>query len=72
MTVFKKHLTAIGKGGKIVKHVGKGASETHLPNTASGGLSSNMNDYSQATPMGGPTAGLMTARIDADQRERLP
>jgi hypothetical protein len=56
MAVFKKHLTPIGKGGKIVKHVGKGATEKTLPNSASGGFSSNMNDYAAATPMANPAA----------------
>jgi hypothetical protein len=55
MAVLKKHLTPIGKAGKIVKHVGKGATEQHLPGAAAGGFSSNMNDYSQATPMANPS-----------------
>lgn len=55
MAVLKKHLTPIGKAGKIVKHVGKGATEQNLPGAASGGFSSNMNDYSQATPMANPS-----------------
>jgi hypothetical protein len=54
MPVFKKQLTPIGKAGKIVKHVGKGATEQNLPGTAQGGFSSNMNDYSQATPLANP------------------
>lgn len=58
MAVFKKHLTALGKGGKVIKHTGKGATEQTLPNTASGGFASNMNDYSQATPMANPDGGV--------------
>ena len=59
MAAFKKHLTPIGRGkaAQIVKHVGKGATEQNLPGAAAGGYSSNMNDYSQATPMANPTAG---------------
>jgi hypothetical protein len=54
---MKKHLTPIGKAGKIVKNVGKGATEQHLPGAAAGGYSSNLNNYAQATPMANPTAG---------------
>jgi len=56
MAVLKKHLTPIGKAGKIVKHVGKGATEQNLPGAAAGGYASNLNDYSQATPMANPVA----------------
>ena len=58
MAVLKRHLTPIGKGGKIIKHAQKGATQQTLPNSASGGFSSNMNDYAQATPMANPDAGL--------------
>lgn len=56
MAVLKKHLTALGKGGKVIKHTGKGATEQRLPNSASGGFSSNMNDYAAATPLASPSA----------------
>ena len=55
MATFKKSLTPIGKAGKLVKHVGKGATEQNLPGTAQGGYASNMNDYSQTTPMANPS-----------------
>ena len=55
MAVLKRHLTPIGKAGKIEKNVGKGATEQTLPGTAAGGYASNMNDYSQATPMANPS-----------------
>lgn len=54
MAVFKKHLTAVGKAGQIVKHQGKGAVAQPLTGTASGGGASTMNDYAQATPMAAP------------------
>jgi hypothetical protein len=61
MAVLKRHLTPIGKAGKIVKHVGKGATEQNLPGAAAGGYSSNMNNYSQATPMANPAPTSGTA-----------
>lgn len=54
MAAFKKHITALSKAGKIVKHQGKGASAQTLPGTASGGAASTMNDYADATPMAAP------------------
>jgi hypothetical protein len=56
MAVLKKHLTPIGNKGKIIKHIGKGATEQALPNAAGGGFSNTANDYSQATPMANPTS----------------
>lgn len=54
MTVLKKHLTPIGKGG-IVKHAGKGAMP--FPQPKPGGLAQgapSMNNYAKATPMPTP------------------
>jgi hypothetical protein len=55
MPVLKKHLTPIGRSRQIVKHAGKGAVAQPLPGAAQGGYASNMNDYSQATPMANPS-----------------
>lgn len=62
MPVFKKHLTALTKGGDIQKHRGKGSQSGMLPGrSALNALTSNPgattpNDYSKATPSigGGP------------------
>ena len=59
MAVFKKDLTAIGRGG-VIKHVGKGSREHVSPprfpprNTNPG--ANTMNDYAKATPMAQPAA----------------
>lgn len=67
MAVLKQHLTPIGRGkaAKIVKHVGKGATEQNLPGAAQGGYANTINDYSQATPMANPSpAGMGSGQPD--------
>ena len=49
MTVFKKHLTPLTKGGTITKHAGKGSQMNPMPSGMSTG------DYAKATPMANPT-----------------
>lgn len=59
MTVLKKHLTPIGKGG-IVKHNGKGASP--FPQPKPGALTQgapSMNNYAKATPLPTPPPAPM-------------
>lgn len=60
--MFKKHMTPLGKGGQLVKHAGKGASEQQLPSrsamqtlTAGDPATRTMQDYAKVTPnMGAP------------------
>ena len=61
MTVFKKHLTPLTKGGTITKHAGKGSQSGRLQsagnnlNPATTTTAQSMNDYAKATPMAQPT-----------------
>jgi len=61
MAVFKKDLTALSKGGSIIKNAGKGASSQ--PKLARGELNTltkgdpaarTMQNYAKATPMANP------------------
>ncbi len=59
MTVLKKHLTPIGKGG-ITKHAGKGAMP--FPQPKPGPLTAaapGMNNYAKATPLPTPPPSPM-------------
>ena len=49
MTVFKKHLTPLTKGGTITKHAGKGSQVGQMPSGQSFG------NYAKQTPMANPT-----------------
>jgi len=49
VTVFKKHLTPLTKGGNITKHAGKGSKVSQMPSGVTTG------DYAKATPMANPT-----------------
>ncbi len=49
MTVFKKHLTPLTKGGTITKHAGKGSQVGAMPS----GMT--IGDYAKRTPMANPT-----------------
>lgn len=61
--MFKKHMSPLGKGGQLVKHAGKGATEQTLPSrhalndlTAGDPMRRTMNDYAKATPLASPTS----------------
>lgn len=61
MTVFKKHLTPLRKGGQIDKHTGKGATQQTLPSrhamqtlTQGDPGQRTMNNYAKATPLANP------------------
>lgn len=61
--IRKKNLTPLRRGGRIDKHVGKGASETVLPSrsalsdlTQGDPLQRTIGNYAKATPMGNPLA----------------
>lgn len=61
--VRKSHLTPLRKGGQIIKHGGKGASEQILPDrhalsTLTSGDPSmrTMQNYAKASPMAPPDA----------------
>lgn len=61
MTVFKKHLTPLNKGGQIDKHTGKGGTQQVLPNrhalqtlTQGDPSQRTMNNYAKATPLANP------------------
>lgn len=61
MALRKKHLTSIGRHGRIHMQRGKGATEEHLPSrSAMDTLTSpltggrTMNNYAKSTPMGAP------------------
>ena len=49
MTVFKKHLTPLTKGGTITKHAGKGSQVSPMPS------GQTIGNYAKATPMANPT-----------------
>jgi hypothetical protein len=74
MATLKQHITPIGRGkaAQIVKHVGKGATEQHLPGAAQGGYASNMNDYSQATPMANPSISPMPGQAGPSDPSSFP
>ena len=63
--MLKKHMTPLGKGGQLVKHAGKGASEQMLPSrsamqtlTSGDPATRTMQDYSKVTPtIGAPGPG---------------
>lgn len=58
--MFKKHMTPLTQGGQTIKHEGKGAQATTLPNrgalNALSAPNAGLNDFSKATPMPGPSA----------------
>lgn len=60
MSVFKKHLTPLTKGGDIHKHQGKGSQQALMPDRAQikglGAPGAGMNDFAKATPMAQPSA----------------
>lgn len=58
MSVFKKHLTPLTKGGDVHKHEGKGSQQALLPNRqemkALQAPGAGMNNFAKATPMAQP------------------
>lgn len=61
--MFKKHMTPLGKAGKLVKHAGKGSNEQQLPSrgamqtlTSGDPAQRTMQDYAKMTPaIGAPS-----------------
>ncbi len=60
--MFKKNMTPIGRKGKLVSNVGKGATEQVLPSrsamstlTDGDPAARTMQNYAKATPMANPS-----------------
>lgn len=56
--MFKKHMSALSKGGQKVSHNGKGSSQAPMPdrsqiNALAQPPGQSMNNYAKATPMAG-------------------
>lgn len=57
--MFKKHMTALSKGGETKVHSGKGSQATSMPNrqaitALAQAPGAGLNDFSKATPMANP------------------
>lgn len=67
MTVFKKNLTPLTKGGTITKHEGKGSQQAPMPSRQDiKGLEApgaGMNNFAKATPMAQPAPNPMMPGI---------
>jgi hypothetical protein len=59
MSVFKKDLTPLSKGGAIHKHAGKGSEMASMPDRGQIGKLAKgpgtINDYAKATPLPTPS-----------------